>query len=601
MKFFYGFLFFVVLGLPGFEARAHVGEHPSIHDTVAGIALRLKEKYKKKDQLKEITSYEVEKVLTDDERHVLGHQHITFKVDVPVRVSIVRDRSLKSEPFWLRDRGFQLTGLVFKTNDVEVDVWEKEFPAGDIHLGINSFDDGLHYLPLLTPVNDGDVIHVTNLYPGQLRVGTFKKDEQPYVDADAKLGDVPKDLDGKLMIRVESESVDDARLVDFFRWTAYPATTQPDQVLLTWVNDPATTQCIQWRTSTAVEKGVIHYQKKSMFNRFNPKPLKPVDATTRKLETPNVLNDPVVHMHVARLKELEPNTTYVYSVGDGGENWSELAEFTTAPPPGTPFSFIYMGDAQNGLDRWGTLIRNSHRERPDAGFYIMAGDLVDRGNERDDWDSYFYNAASVFNRKTMVPAIGNHENQGGHPSLYLDLLVLPENGPSKIEKERAYYYTYSNALFVVLDSNLKPEDQKEWLEKTLEANKDYTWKFAVYHHPAYSSKAERDNEDIRKHWTPLFDKYHVDLALQGHDHAYLRTYPMKDNKRVKSAKEGTIYIVSVSGTKMYKQDKRDYIEFGMTNTATYQVLDIQVSGNRLVYRSYDIDGRLKDELVIEKK
>jgi hypothetical protein len=38
----------------------------------------------------------------------------------------------------------------------------------------------------------------------------------------------------------------------------------------------------------------------------------------------------------------------------------------------------------------------------------------------------------------------------------------------------------------------------------------------------------------------------------------------------------------------------------MTNVATYQVLDIQISGNRLVYRAYDIDGNKRDELIIEK-
>ena len=200
----------------------------------------------------------------------------------------------------------------------------------------------------------------------------------------------------------------------------------------------------------------------------------------------------------------------------------------------------------------------------------------------------------------MVPAIGNHENQGGHPTLYLDLMRVPENGPPKIEPGRAYWYRYSNAVFIVLDTNIPPEGQKKWLEETLKANKDVPWKFAVYHHPAYSSAPSRDNKAIREHWTPLFDKYHVDLALQGHDHAYLRTYPMKGGKRVDKPKDGTVYIVSVSGTKMYKQDKRDYTEFGMTDTPTYQVLDIQVSGNRLVYRSYDIEGNLKDNLIIEK-
>ena len=75
---------------------------------------------------------------------------------------------------------------------------------------------------------------------------------------------------------------------------------------------------------------------------------------------------------------------------------------------------------------------------------------------------------------------------------------------------------------------------------------------------------------------------------------------MKGGKRVDSPKDGTVYIVSVSGTKMYDQDPREYTEFGMTNVATYQVLDIQISGDRLVYRSYDIDGAKRDEIIIEK-
>ncbi len=106
---------------------------------------------------------------------------------------------------------------------------------------------------------------------------------------------------------------------------------------------------------------------------------------------------------------------------------------------------------------------------------------------------------------------------------------------------------------------------------------------------------------MRQHWTPLFDKYHVDLVLQGHDHAYLRTYPMKDGKRMASPAEGTVYLVSVSGTKMYPQGQFDYTEVGITNVSTYQVLDIQVSGDRLLYRAFDGDGTIRDKFVIEKR
>ena len=80
-------------------------------------------------------------------------------------------------------------------------------------------------------------------------------------------------------------------------------------------------------------------------------------------------------------------------------------------------------------------------------------------------------------------------------------------------------------------------------------------------------------------------KYHVDVALQGHDHAYLRTYPMKAGKPVESPADGTIYLVSVSGTKFYGQGDFDYKAFGLTNTSCYQVLDIQMGGDRLVYRA----------------
>jgi hypothetical protein len=153
---------------------------------------------------------------------------------------------------------------------------------------------------------------------------------------------------------------------------------------------------------------------------------------------------------------------------------------------------------------------------------------------------------------------------------------------------------------VILDSNLPAATQTNWLAQTL-ANSTATWKFVTYHHPAYSSGPKRDNKGVRELWTPIFDKYKVDLALQGHDHAYLRTYPMFGQKKVATAADGTIYIVSSSGTKFYDQGKFDYTAVGFTNIATIQTLDIQISGDRMIYRSYDIDRKLRDEFVIDKK
>jgi len=594
------FLAALLLAAPVGPAEAHVGQHPSVHDIVANVMERMK-RHLSTNELGQLSPQKVEKLLTAQEREVLATEHISFRVKVPVRVSILKDSSLGDEPFWLRERGFTETKLKVKEGKSSFDVWEKEFQAGWIGLGVNSLSgNGNHYLILLAPQNAGENPEITDLYPGQLRLAEFRAGVEPYVDEPNVLKTIPSELEGQILIRTDTDREEDARMVNVFRWTHYPAGESPDQVVLTWSEDPRTSQTIQWRTSTRTRKGFVQYQKKSERVRFTPGKPALVRATTAKLETPTLLNDPVVMRHTAVLRDLTPGCAYVYSVGDGSaDGWTELAEFTTAPAGVQPFSFIYMGDAQNGLDRWGTLVRNAYRSRPDAAFYIMAGDLVNRGAERNEWDSLFHNAEGIYDHRPLVPVIGNHECQGGRPRLYLEQFTLPRNGPPKQEAERAYSFEFANALFVILDSNLNAAKQAPWLEEKLSQTKA-TWKFAVFHHPAYSSGGNRDNKDVREAWTPLFDKYHLDMALQGHDHAYLRTYPLKGSQRVANPKDGTVYVISVSGTKMYRQEPHDYTEFGMSNVATFQVLDIQISGNRLLYRAYDIDGKQRDEFVIEK-
>jgi acid phosphatase type 7 len=587
-------------GLFSTSLPAHVGHHPSVHDTVAGIVRRLQREVEP-DRLTRLSPFEALSTLTAEERRVLGTEHLSFHVNLPVRVSVVCDPDLIDQTFWLADQGFEATDLTVEGAGRAFEVWRKRFEAGRVGLGVNSLSGtGEHYFVALQPEGPADSLRITDIYPGQHTLGTLERGERPYVDRPVTLDYVPDELEGQVLIRTLRAKRRDGRMTQFFRLTDHPASDRPDHIVLTWSEDPGTTQTIQWRTGVGVERGEVVYQRKSRFVHFFPGEPKRVEAERIVLETPGTANDPVVHRFTAVLRGLEPDTTYVYSVGDGTERgWSELGEFTTAPEGVKPFSFVYMGDAQNGLDRWGSLLHQAHRRRPDAAFYVMAGDLVDRGNDRDDWDRFFHNATGVYDRRQLVPALGNHEYQGDEPTLYLRQFTLPTNGPPEAGPERVYAFQYSNALFLILDSNQPLETQSAWIEERL-AESDATWKFVVYHHPAYSSAPGRDNLALREVWTPIFERHRVDMALQGHDHAYLRTYPMRGGEPVEDPGEGTIYIVSVSGTKMYAQADREYSAFGMTNVSTYQVLDIQISGDRLVYRAYDVDGNLRDEIVIEK-
>jgi acid phosphatase type 7 len=584
-------------------AHGHVGHHASVHDTVAAIIERLRKSGRAEEAMR-WKAAEAEHFLTSQEREILANEHIRFTVDQPVRVFVVRGKDPAEELFWLESRGFAKSDLSWTEEKVKLTTWQRDFAAGEIGLGVNSLTGGgTHYSVILQPLQPGAAVRVSDLYPGRLRATTLKNGSAIYSDIETKFTAVPNSITGATLIQTVSAARNDGKLLDIFRRTKHPATTRPDQVILTWSDDPRTTQTIQWRTSAKVKNGSVKFQRKRDASPLHSsrRSIKTVKALTERLTTLTLINNPIVNRHTAVLRELEPDTAYIYSVGSGGaDGWSEEFEFTTAPAEAKPFSFMYMGDAQNGLDRWGSLLKSAYLNRPDAAFYIMAGDLVNRGADRDDWDDLFHNSAGIYDRRQLVPVIGNHEMQGGHPTLYLKQLAVLTNGPTNIEKERAYSFEYSNALFVVLDSNLPAATQTNWLARTLE-NSKATWKFVTYHHPAYSSGPKRDNKGVRDLWTPIFDKYHVDLALQGHDHAYLRTYPMKDKKKVASAADGTIYIVSVSGTKFYEQGKFEYTAFGMTNVATIQTLDIQISGDRLLYRSYDIDRKLRDEFVIEKK
>lgn len=382
------------------------------------------------------------------------------------------------------------------------------------------------------------------------------------------------------------------------RATDTVAGEQPGQICLTLGADPKTTLVAQWSTAPSVADGAVEYREAAAPEAAAVR----IAAQRNEITDPMLKNDPVNHRFSAAMGGLKPETKYQYRVGSPEKNaWSEWTEIATAPESGKPFSFVYMGDPQQGLEFWGKLLHTCKGKYPDAAFYLIAGDLVDRGKYRDEWDVFFNAAKGVFDRRAIVPVLGNHDySSKPSPEIYLKLFTLPENGPVDFPKEHAYAFHYGDALFVILDANRDPKDQAAWLDEQLK-NSTAKWKLVSFHQPIYSSSPNRDNPELREVWGPIFDTHHVDVVMQGHDHAYLRTPPMCRGQKVTSYTEGTIYVVSVSGTKYYKQVKHDYAAVEFPNVSTYQIVDIATTPkNSLTYRAYDIDGTVKDEFVIEK-
>jgi purple acid phosphatase-like protein/calcineurin-like phosphoesterase family protein len=77
-----------------------------------------------------------------------------------------------------------------------------------------------------------------------------------------------------------------------------------------------------------------------------------------------------------------------------------------------------------------------------------------------------------------------------------------------------------------------PNAQTLWLEETLakarRAHTDIDWVVVQLHQCALSSSTDNGCDlGIRQAWLPLFDKYQVDLVVNGHDHDYERSYPVR--------------------------------------------------------------------------
>lgn len=388
---------------------------------------------------------------------------------------------------------------------------------------------------------------------------------------------------------------------------AYRPTARPDRIILTWTADPATTQAVTWRTSTEVTEAFAEIAIATSGPEF-PKTAKSLTAKSEALKT----NLGTAHYHSVVFTELAPKTKYAYRVGDG-ENWSEWFHFSTASEQPEPFSFIYFGDAQNDLrSMWSRVIREAYSDAPKAKFMIHAGDLINTAESDGEWGEWFGAGQWLNAMMPSVPVPGNHEMaklpEGGRKLSHhwRPQFALPQHGPQGLE-ETCFTMVYQNVRIIGLNSNEQLDAQTPWLDKVLSENK-CPWVVCTFHHPVYSTAKDRDNAALRTAWKPILDKHKVDIVLTGHDHSYGRTgldTPLITTGNVPTGvnttdpKTGTVYVVSVSGPKMYNLQTQPVMKRSAEDTQLYQI--IHIDGDKLKYEARTATGEVYDAFTLEKQ
>ena len=143
-----------------------------------------------------------------------------------------------------------------------------------------------------------------------------------------------------------------------------------------------------------------------------------------------------------------------------------------------------------------------------------------------EYAGYLYPAA--LKSLPVATTIGNHDATNKSYSFHF-------NNPNSFTEETSpsvagngYYYTYGNALFVVLNTNnYNCADHEALLKKATEENPNTRWRIVMFHQDIYGSGLDHSESDgmvLRTQLTPILDKYDVDVVLQGHDHSYSRSY-----------------------------------------------------------------------------
>jgi len=381
----------------------------------------------------------------------------------------------------------------------------------------------------------------------------------------------------------------------------FEPTVYPDRVMLTIPGDPATSRAVSWRTVYAVTESVGEIAILDPSPIFNEKVV-----TFSGTHSPWEEKSQTSMGHKVIFENLRPETKYAYRVGDG-KNWSEWFQFETSAATAEPFSFIYLGDVQNDIKSLGSrALRQAYTHFPNADFMLFAGDIVSTSNEAY-WREFFYAGGWMFGMMPSIVTPGNHEFDKAEDQSrtfskhWNQIYQMPGNTPDKKYSNRNYYIDYQGVRFISLDSpslGNYPEDSTivlNWLDKTLAENPN-RWTIFFTHYPIYSCSQGRNNEEYRNAVQPLLEKYNVDLVLAGHDHTYCRGFNL-ENVKVKG-KNAPLYVVSVSGPKMYGLNTSFWSDRMASMTQLYQ--HISISKDKLEYQSFTVAGELYDYFVISK-
>ncbi len=249
-------------------------------------------------------------------------------------------------------------------------------------------------------------------------------------------------------------------------------------------------------------------------------------------------------VHEIKLSGLKPGTTYEYKlvakeIKDfqpykltyGETINSDVHSFTTFNPAAKETQWLVLNDIHDRPASFQQLVQLNGNDPYQ--YVFLNGDMFDyQTNEQQIIDHLLTPCTDCFaTQKPMLFVRGNHETRGKFSRQLKDYFTAPHG---------AYFSFQSGPVFTIaLDTGEDKEDahpvyagivdfdqfriqQAAWLEQQLQskAYKKAKYKVVMMHIPTFYSGDGHGTLHCRELFSPLFDKYKIDLLICGHTHTH---------------------------------------------------------------------------------
>ena len=316
-----------------------------------------------------------------------------------------------------------------------------------------------------------------------------------------------------------------------------------------WGADPRTTLTVSWSTDGPVRNPLVDFGVDDGFGRV-------LSAETRTVSGWGV------HYHRVTLGGLEPGRAYRYRIRHTGAVPTPPRTVRTAPASAGRFTFAAYGDQGTtaGAERIFAVLASAAPSFTfclgDLCYADVSGGVSPVGRvDHEAWDRWLAMVSdATASTAAVLPAVGNHEMETGMGGWgydgFLSRIALPGNGVAGLPT--TWSARWGNVALVAVDANdvsteitrnngVSGGAQDRWLDATLArlaADPEVDWIVVGFHHCAYCTNTLHGSDAGVRRWVPLFDRYGVDLVINGHNHCYERTHPLRGGVPVAEVTSG---------------------------------------------------------------